>query len=70
MLARLGVGIPTWEVIGTGIVLAAFTALALVLLGRLFRASLLAQGQRPNLKEVIARMRRGDDPDRAPAKAG
>jgi hypothetical protein len=57
VLARLGIGIPTWEVIGTGIVLAAFTAIELVLLGRLFRASLLAQGQRPNLAEMINRMR-------------
>ena len=59
VLARLGLGIPTWEVIGTGIVLAVFTALELVLLGRLFRASLLAQGQRPNLAEIAARIRRG-----------
>ena len=51
VLARLGLGIPTWEVIGTGILLAAFTAAEIVLLGRLFRASLLAQGQRPNLSE-------------------
>ena len=57
VLARLGMGIPTWEVIGTGTVLAAFTAMEIVLLGRLFRASLLAQGQRPNLGEMIARMR-------------
>ena len=57
VLARLGVGIPTWEVIGSGLVLAAFTALSLIMVGRLFRASLLAQGQRPNLREVIARMR-------------
>ena len=59
VLARLGIGIPTWEVIGSGLVLAAFTALSLMLVGRLFRASLLAQGQRPNLKQVIARMRHG-----------
>ena len=57
VLARLGMGIPTWDVIGTGTVLAAFTAMEIVLLGRLFRASLLAQGQRPNLGEMIARMR-------------
>jgi ABC-type Na+ efflux pump permease subunit len=57
VLARLGLGIPTWEVIGTGVLLAIFTAGELVLLGRLFRASLLAQGQRPNLREVVARMR-------------
>ena len=57
VLARLGLGIPTWEVIGTGIVLAIFTAVEIVLLGRLFRASLLAQGQRPNLSTMISRMR-------------
>ena len=58
VLARLGAGIPTWEVIGAALVLAAFTIAELVLIGRLFRASLLAQGQRPGLGEVIARMRR------------
>jgi ABC-type Na+ efflux pump permease subunit len=57
VLARLGLGIPTWEVIGSGITLAAFAAAEVVLLGRLFRASLLASGQRPNLREVVARMR-------------
>ena len=57
VLARLGLGIPTWEVIATGAVLALYTVIELVLLGRLFRASLLAQGQRPNLREVISRMR-------------
>ena len=56
VLARLGLGIPTWEVVGTAILLAAFTAVELLLLGRLFRASLLAQGQRPNLREVVSRM--------------
>jgi ABC-type Na+ efflux pump permease subunit len=57
VLARLGTGIPMWEVVGTGIVLAVFTAIELALLGRLFRASLLSQGQHPGLREVIARMR-------------
>jgi ABC-type Na+ efflux pump permease subunit len=57
VLARLGLGIPAWEVIGTAVTLGIFTAAEMVLLGRLFRASLLAQGQRPNLKEVISRMR-------------
>lgn len=57
VLARLGLGIPTWEVIGTAIVLALFTAGELVLLGRLFRASLLASGQRPNIREMVSRMR-------------
>jgi ABC-2 type transport system permease protein len=57
VLARLGLGIPTWEVIGSAITLAIFAAVEVVLLGRLFRASLLASGQRPNLREVISRMR-------------
>jgi ABC-type Na+ efflux pump permease subunit len=61
VLARLGIGIPAWEVIGSGLLLAAFTTVALVLVARLFRASLLAQGQRPNLAEVIARMRHGGE---------
>src|SRR6185369_6598427 len=58
VLARLGLGIPTWEVMGTGLLLAAFTALQLVLLGRLFRESLLATGQRPRIAEIVARIRR------------
>ncbi|HEY7005054.1 MAG TPA: ABC transporter permease, partial [Sphingomicrobium sp.] len=57
VLARLGLGIPTWEVLATGLILGLWTAGELVLLARLFRASLLAQGQRPNLREVVARMR-------------
>jgi ABC-type Na+ efflux pump permease subunit len=57
VLARLGLGIPTWEVLATGLILGAWTAGELVLLARLFRASLLAQGQRPNLREVMARLR-------------
>lgn len=57
VLARLGTGIPAWEVIGSGLLLAAFVALQLLLLGRLYRASLLAQGQKPTLKELAARLR-------------
>jgi len=57
VLARLGSGIPAWEVIAAGVLLAAFIAIELVLLGRLFRASLLAGGQRPDLKTIVARMR-------------
>jgi len=57
VLARLGLGIPTWEVIGTGILLGVYTVVLVALMGRLFRASLLAQGQRPNLKEMISRIR-------------
>ncbi|WP_338502585.1 ABC transporter permease [Sphingomonas kaistensis] len=57
VLARLGTGIPAWEVVGSGLLLAAFLALQLLLLGRLYRASLLAQGQKPTLKELAARLR-------------
>lgn len=57
VLARLGTGIPTWQVLVAGMLLIAFTALQLVMLGRLFRQSLLATGQKPSLKTVIERMR-------------
>lgn len=57
VLARLGTGIPAWEVIGSGLLLAAFVALQLLLLGRLYRASLLATGQKPTLKELADRLR-------------
>ncbi|WP_161978302.1 ABC transporter permease [Sphingomonas oligophenolica] len=57
VLARLGSGLPAWEVVATGVLLAAFIAVELVLLGRLFRASLLAAGQRPNVKTMLNRMR-------------
>jgi ABC-type Na+ efflux pump permease subunit len=58
VLARLGTGIPAWEVVGSGVLLAVFVAVQLWLLGRLFRASLLAQGQKPGLAELVARLRR------------
>ena len=57
VLARLGAGIATLEVIGAALVLAAFVALEMVLLARLFRQSLLAQGQKPGLKVLIERLR-------------
>jgi ABC-2 type transport system permease protein len=57
VLARLGSGISTLEVIGAAVVLAAFVALEIVLLGRLFRASLLAQGQKPSLRLLMERLR-------------
>jgi len=55
MLARLGAGVPLPEMLGTGAVLIAFLALELLLLGRLFRASLLSAGQ-PSRAEVFARL--------------
>jgi ABC-type Na+ efflux pump permease subunit len=57
VLARLGLGIPTLELIGAGAVLAVFIVLEVIFLGRLFRASLLAQGQKPGLKQMIERLR-------------
>lgn len=61
VLARLGQGIEAWELIGSGIVLAAAIAAELVLVGRLFRASLLASGQKPTLRKVLERFRRAPD---------
>lgn len=57
VLSRLGTGIPAWEVIGSGLVLAAYIAIEMLLLGRLFRVSLLAQGQKPNLREIVQRLK-------------
>ena len=48
MLARLGVGVPLPEMLGTGALLIVFLGLELVLLGRVFRASLLGAGQPAN----------------------
>lgn len=57
VLARLGSGISTLEVIGAAVVLAGFVALEMMLLARLFRQSLLAQGQKAGLKVLIERLR-------------
>lgn len=46
-----GIGIATWELM---VVIIA----ELVLVGRMFRASLLASGQKPTLATVLQRMRR------------
>ena len=58
VLARLGLGIETWELVGSGIMLAAAIAVELVLVARLFRASLLATGQKPKLAQLLQRFRR------------
>ncbi len=58
MLARLGAGVPLWEVIGCGVTLAAFIAIEFVMLGRVFRASLLSAGSKPNLAR-LGRLMRG-----------
>jgi ABC-type Na+ efflux pump permease subunit len=57
VLARLGTGIETWEVLGAGALLAGFVVLEFIYLGRLFRASLLATGQKPGLKVMMARFK-------------
>jgi ABC-2 type transport system permease protein len=57
VLARLGSGIPVWEVVGAGAVLALFIVLEIFLLGRVFRASLLSGGRR-SLGEIVGLMRR------------
>ncbi|MCV0383276.1 MAG: ABC transporter permease [Erythrobacter sp.] len=57
VLARLGMGIETWVLVGSGALLAAAIALEMIFIGRLFRASLLATGQKPTLKRVLGRFR-------------
>lgn len=55
MLARLGTGVPLVELLGSAAVLAVFLVIQVVLLGRLFRTSLLAAGQ-PTRAEILARL--------------
>ncbi|MDG5748117.1 ABC transporter permease [Qipengyuania sp. XHP0207] len=57
VLARLGTGIEWWEMVGAGLLLAAFVALEVVFLGRLFRASLLATGQKPGFRQLMERFK-------------
>lgn len=56
MLARLGTGVPLWEVLATGAMLALFVLAELYLLGRVFQASLLRTGQPPKLGGFIGVM--------------
>jgi ABC-2 type transport system permease protein len=58
MLARLGSGVPAAEIAATGAMLILFVALELLLLGRVFTASLLNTGQPPRLGAFLRRMRR------------
>ncbi|MGN6500828.1 MAG: ABC transporter permease, partial [Tsuneonella sp.] len=57
VLARLGSGIPTVQLLGAAALLVGFIAIEVVFLGRVFRASLLAQGQKPGLKQMLDRLR-------------
>jgi ABC-type Na+ efflux pump permease subunit len=58
VLARLGTGMPLWQVWAAGALTAAFIVVEVILLGRIFRASLLAGGGRPQLGALIGLMRR------------
>lgn len=58
VLARLGTGIPTWEMLGSAATLLIFILIEVVALGRIFRASLLSGGGRPSLAELARLVRR------------
>jgi ABC-2 type transport system permease protein len=58
VLARLGLGMETWELVGSGIVLAVAIAAELALVARLFRESLLATGQKPTFSKLLQRLKR------------
>ncbi|MEG8028575.1 hypothetical protein [Sphingomonas aerolata] len=58
MLARLGSGVSTMEIVGSGVLLAVFIGIEFVLLARVFRASLLNAGQKPNLAALARLVRR------------
>ena len=55
MLARLGTGVPLVEMAGTAVALVLFLGVEVLLLGRLFRSSLLSAGQ-PSRAEILARL--------------
>jgi ABC-2 type transport system permease protein len=61
MLARLGSGVPWTDVVGTGLMLIVFVVAEVVLLGRLFRASLLRTGQPPKLGALFGLMLRASE---------
>jgi ABC-type Na+ efflux pump permease subunit len=55
MLARLGSGVPVWEIIGTTVIMVAFVIFELWWLGRVFRDNLLNTGQPPKLLGFMKR---------------
>lgn len=61
VLARLGTGIATPELLVAGVLMAAFVVAEIVLIGRLFRASLLAQGQIKGWRQLAERLRPAAD---------
>ena len=56
MLARMGAGVSMMEVLGTGAMLTAFVVVEMILLGRLFQATLLRTGQPPKFGAFIGMM--------------
>jgi ABC-2 type transport system permease protein len=56
MLARLGTGVSLTEIVGTSALLVVFMAVELMVLGRLFRASLLSAGK-PGWREIVRKVR-------------
>ncbi|HEY9217067.1 MAG TPA: ABC transporter permease, partial [Phenylobacterium sp.] len=58
MLARMGGGVSMVEAIGTSVLLVVFLVLELILLGRVFRHSLLRTGQPPKLRDLVRLMGR------------
>ncbi|MFN3989642.1 MAG: hypothetical protein ACK4IS_05220 [Erythrobacter sp.] len=61
MLARLGSGISTPALPGAGVLMAGFVAAEVVLIGHLFRASLLAPGQIKGWRQFMERLRPSAD---------
>ena len=59
MLIRLGTGVSTVEMVGSGVLLVVFMGVELLFLGRLFRASLLGAGK-PAWREIFAKIRSAD----------
>ena len=59
MLARLGTGVSVAEIAGTGVLLVVFIWLELMILGRLFRASLLGSGK-PAWRQIVTMVRSPD----------
>jgi len=56
MLTRLGSGVSLAELIGTTVLVVLFIAAQLIVLGRLFQASVLNAGK-PSLRDIIAMMK-------------
>jgi len=68
MLARMGTSVSWGEVVGTGVLLAGFVYLQLMLLGRLFESSVLSAGK-PAWRELFAQLRRGSGETEKGARA-